>query len=90
MLDEKTKEYYSKINGMSKEFYDYGTLTKHDLDLIVKIQKENKDFRKVDWIIIISCLNQMRLDKPDWKLLETTLVKAHEFQKLISMGEPDE
>ena len=40
------KELRRSIHGMSEEFYDYGTLTKHDFDKLLKLQRTDSRLRK--------------------------------------------
>jgi len=41
-----SKEIRRTILGMSEEFYEYGTLTQHDLDKLLKIQRADSRLRK--------------------------------------------
>ena len=39
-IEMKLTEERKKIKGFSQEYYDYGTLTKHDFDLILENQEK--------------------------------------------------
>jgi len=43
---EEAKKMRRTIKGMSEEFYDYGTLTRHDFNHLLKIQRQVDRLKK--------------------------------------------